>query len=213
MIHLRTTTLEKFRTVLETSYGSEEELLDYIKSGQTGQPNWKMACGTSWHTLLAMNDAEGFGQRIEEGGFEFANEDLQAARKHVGPGLCEVSAKQRFEVGKEVVEIDGTCDRIRGLVIRDAKCKFSPVDPMDYAASLQWKIYTLLFGTEVFVYDLFSFADPRDGYCELKAIDSFRFWRYAGLENEVRDWIRRFVQWASDRNLLPFLQRKREYAR
>lgn len=216
MIHLRVSSLEQYRRVVETAFGDESELLAYVSNGQEGEANWKMAAGTAWHRVLQTNGEDWTGGNfIRCGDFSFGCvKAINEAIHHVGPGLCEITAKRTFRVGRNDVLLQGTCDRIRGLTIRDAKCKWSPVDPMDYAPSLQWKAYTVLFQTEIFVYDLFSFKDPTEsGYCELKAIDSFRFFRYKGIEDEVETWLRRFVHWAEEKNLISCLQGEKEFAR
>lgn len=209
MISVRVSTLESFRRVADTSYGDEHELVEYVRHGQTSEPNWMMAAGTAWHRALAGESPDFLD--IETGHWHygdwlFRNDDVTDAREHVGPGLCEVTARRVFRTPVGNVEVRGTCDRIRGLYVRDAKAKFTTPDAKDYEPSLQWRFYLLLHGAARFTYDLFAFRDPGDKQlCELRGIESFNFWRYSGLEWECQSWLVRFVEWADSRNLLGFL--------
>ena len=59
MKRVRVTTLESYRVLLQEEYGSEAELVESIRRGQEGPPvNWKMACGTAWHEVLAQTRTE-----------------------------------------------------------------------------------------------------------------------------------------------------------
>lgn len=223
MIRLRVSTLESFRQVMQTDYGSEAELIERLKRGQwaEGPTKWQMDAGTSWHAVLA----DPFGCRqgadgpkgessvwCESGDYWFSTDDVSEALAHVGPGLREVTGRTIFQVGREWIEVEGTADRIQGNTIRDAKTKFSTPDARDYEQSLQWRFYLLIHGAEKFTYDLFDFRDPKDGYCELKGIVSFSFWRYADLYRDCLRWIDEFLHWAGSRNLLPMLDYERKEA-
>lgn len=218
MIRLRVSTLESFRRVVDTEYGDEAELIASVKRGQEGGPtNWKMEAGTAFHVLLADPMAlEGVNQdeAIQEGDYAFLASDLDEAKQHVGHGLHEIQARKSFLVDGRLVEVRGTADWLRGLVIQDHKCKFSAPDARDYEASLQWRFYLLLHEARVFRYNLFSFKDPKDGFCEMTGITSFKFWAYPDLETECREWLSRFVEWAEARHLIPYLERQavHEYA-
>lgn len=206
-MQIRVSTIESFRRVLLTEYGDEAALIEYIRAGQEGKPNWKMRAGTAWHMILAgdrnpVDDAD----MIHEDGFAFDVEAADAAVAHIGPGIPELTGYWPINSG---VEIKGTCDLINGLTISDHKTKFSTIDARDYENSLQWKFYLTIFGANCFRYNLFHFKDPADaigdepcGYCELMNIVSFNFWRYRGMEAECFEWVDRFCLWASDRGLL-----------
>ena len=84
----------------------------------------------------------------------------------------------------------------------------SAIDARDYEASLQWRFYLLIHEGACFRYNLFDFANPKEGCCELRDIVSVRFWPYAGLESECRAWLKRFIEWAGDRRLLGLLDRR-----
>lgn len=223
MIRLRVSTLEEYRRLVMTDFGSESELVDRLKRGQwvDGPSNWQMDAGTAWHAVLAdpirhksiAFDKDGKPRSVYVGGspekdteYEFDGEAVHAALRHQVPGLREVTGRKVFTVGGTPVQVQGTCDHIRGLFIRDSKAKFSTPEARAYQPSLQWRFYLSIFDAASFTYDLFDFADPKERYCRLKDIVSFRLWAYPDLDLECRDWIGRFLSWADGRKLLPLLE-------
>lgn len=207
MIRLRVSTLEDFRRCVETDFGDEQELRDRLIRGQwaEGPTKWQMEAGTAWHALLA-----GKSNGIK---WTFHADDWEKALSHIGPGLREITGRQTFRAAGQVVEIEGTADVIHGLTVQDHKAKFSACDPRDYEDSLQWRFYLAIHGANSFRYNLFDFKDPDDsGYCKLKQIVSFRFWRYPALEGECLAWVERFLEWARATALLSHLHLPRHAA-
>lgn len=210
MIRLRVSTLEAFRRVVATEWGDEAELAERIERGQwaEGPSNWMMDAGTALHRILEGKADEGCDGALFSGAYCFDQTAANAILRHQGPGVRELTARRVFDLGGRKVEVEGTADHARGLVLRDAKTKFTTPDAKDYEPSLQWRYYLQIHGARLFVYDLCHFADPKDGYCEFKGIVSFRFWTYPGLEEECRVWLARFLDWAESRKLLPALERQ-----
>ena len=223
MIHLRVSTLEHFRRVVSTPWGREAELVDAIRRGQwaDGPASDIMRAGTAFHAILAapekhagnLNDAGDLWPHYASGGFAFDAEDVARALEHVGPGECEVSAFKDYVACGQLVRVHGTCDRIRGLAIRDAKCKFSTPDAKDYELSLQWRYYLDIFGGAWFTYDLLEFTDleSRDPL-RLKGITSFRFWPYPEMADELTEWVADFLEWAECKGLMDVLRGDRKAA-
>lgn len=215
MYRLRVSTLEQYRRLMQTSYGDEQELIDRIVRGQWsngGPTNWKMEAGTAWHRALEGKPPDSTGN--SENGDDlllytdhwFRRGDVERAMEFRGPGLCEVKVTKTF--GNVVVE--GTCDHIRGLEIRDAKTKFDGTDPRDYEHSLQWRFYLSLFGADRFTYDCFEFKmSEEDRAPLLKDIVSFSFWRYEGMERELQEWVNAFDWWATCRGVIQYLEPRR----
>lgn len=169
------------------------------RSGETIGAFRCMECGC-WHV--------GKQLFVHAGGYHFDDHAVDEARRHVGPGLCEVKALRTWQVGPHAVNVVAQADHVRGLALIEHKTKFSPPDPKDYEASLQWRFYLQVHGAAVLRYCLWHFADPKDGYCELRDVVSFRVWPYAGLEADCRAWLTRFVEWAESRQLLGYLDRE-----
>jgi len=212
VIRLSATTLEAYRRVVETEYASESELIASIR-GERIPETWQMAAGSAWDNLLS-----GAGEvavfNVDEttyhacGGFTFKEDHVEAARKHLGPGLWQVKVEKFIDSSLGPVCLVAKVDKVRGLFVDEVKAKFSTVDARNYERSLQWKLYLLCHEAAAVRYSLFDFANPdKARYCDLRDIVSFRFWRYRGLEQECRQWVEGFLDWASSRGLMPFLQR------
>jgi hypothetical protein len=228
MFHVRVSTIERFRAVLQTDYAFEHELIDSIRAGQDGPAgNWRMAAGEAWHRVLESDDPlpadpdlrpddmaslteyQG-GVTVGFGEFSFDAEAVSRARLVRGPGLMEVTGRKIYSTEHGPVLVKGTADHVHGRRIRDAKTKFGDPDPRDYELSLQWRFYLDIFDADQFTYDLFEFRDPSDeGFCELKNVVVFSFWRYSNLARELAEWVRAFADWAGRRNLLGDLERAR----
>lgn len=214
MVHLHATDLEAFRRCCETEYGDEEQLIRAL-SGNPDSPNPLMQAGTEFHRLLASNNHNvvRYGRDYDTeptAQFRFDGEAVLKARKHVGPGIPELTGRRVWEIDGEQVSVVGTADLVHGLLVQDHKAKFSDPDPSDYAPSLQWRLYLLIHQAQVFRYNLFSFKDPKeDGFCELRSILSFKQWPYREMEADVKHWLGRFVDWARQHDLLPHLQQER----
>lgn len=264
MIRISTTTLEAFRRVIETEYGSEAELIAQVK-GVPFKPSWQMNAGTAWHACLegngqafrpamcesktkkgncykSKNEAADIAEsvrlrtgspvehfqcttcgqwhvgkptgkesesgRLRSGEYNFDREDVSAARQQIGPGLWEVKETRLFEVNRVPVTVVAKCDHIFGAALQDNKTKFSPIDVRDYEPSLQWRFYLEIFGASFLRYNLFSFKEPKDGYCAFKDFSTFKFWPYVGMESDCQRWLSRFIEWADGRGLMSYLHRE-----
>lgn len=218
MIRLRVSTIEAFRRAAETEWGDEAEVEATLRRGQwtEGPANWQMLAGTAWHRAMALESADAVDEVYSDaimdwetfchyGDYEFLSDDIQTAIAYCGPGLREITHSRPFALGELDVEIEGTADLVQGLSVSDHKTKFSPSDPGDYEESLQWRLYLLIHQARVFRYNLWEFKDPKDGFCALKDVCSFRFWPYPQMEQDCLYWIRRFLGWASDRDLIRYL--------
>jgi hypothetical protein len=209
MIRIRRSFLEDYRRVVASDFGDEAALIRAVK-GNPDPPNWMMECGTGFHRALAGEPPDEYGpdkaNELRFGQAWFRDEDIDAGKAHVGRGLHEVLARKRIEIAGHVVEVEGTADWVLGLVLQDHKCKWTTPDARDYEGSLQWRVYLWLHDAAMLRYNLFSFKDPDpEGLVKLKEIVSFKFWRYDGMEAEIAEWVRRFVEWADERSLLPYL--------
>lgn len=191
---IRVSTLESFRLVCASDYFQADELMAYIRAGQTSEPNARMAAGTAWHNALE-------GKRWEK--YNFDPSSIDWAQDYTGPGLLEQEARKTM-LG---VTVKGTCDHLRGLCLQDHKAKFDTPSPSPYESSLQWRFYLWLFDCQKFTYNLWHFSGDPAETTELKLRDvlSFSFWRYAALEKDCESWLRRFLDWADAKGLMGYL--------
>lgn len=211
MLRVSTTTLEAYRRLVQTDFGTDAELADQVM-GKPWTPTWQMNAGTAWHKVLETS-AGGWsgGDFVREGHFSFGPmKAINEAIHHIGPGVWEVKATHVFELDWLKVNVVAKADHVRGLVIQDNKAKFSQADARDYEAALQWRFYLLCHGAQCVRYNLFPFKEPAQNsdLYTLKEIISFRFWAYPELECDCLAWVSRFVNWADAKGLLPYLERE-----
>lgn len=205
MYRVSTTDLEAFRRIVQSEYGNEADLIAKLM-GKPAPSTIFMDAGKAWHACI---EGKGEGTHaspamVQSGGYFFARAAVELAQKVVGPGLCEVKAVKNID-GVDVV---AQADHVGGLVVTDHKAKFSPVDVRAYERSLQWKLYLLVHEAACFVYRCWEFKEPDGGmYCELRNVQSFRFWPYPQMEADCRSWLKSFVAWADQHHLLPYLDR------
>lgn len=212
MLRISTTTLEQYRRLVATEWGDEAELIASIR-GEPFKPSWQMEAGTAWHSVLEAprsherwDDATDHesGAYYQSGDYTFNAAHVAKALEHIGRGLWEVKATREIEGALIVAK----ADHVRGTLLQDNKTKFSTIDPRDYEPALQWRFYLLIHDAACLRYNLFAFSEPKDGYCALRDIVSFKFWPYPALEADCRQWVRRFIDWADSRGLLGYLERQ-----
>lgn len=220
MIRVSTTHIEQFRRVIETDYAREDQLIAQIK-GAPFKPSWQMEAGTAWDIVLTQPAAHLQGSNCVSGKYSFKGQHVLYSFSHLLAGggvagpcvspilLTQVKQTSEWDSVFGPVTVVGVADVIQGLVVQENKAKFGIIDPREYEPSLQWRFYLSLFRARCFRYNLFDFKEPTDeGYCELTDIVSFRLWPYEQLQQDCSDWLNHFLQWADDRNLLGFLDRK-----
>ena len=199
----------------ETEYGREDQLIASIK-GAPFLKSWQMNAGESWDQVLSR--PLGVPRAFEQSGhYCFDIEAVRQAKLILGPGVWQVKATKVFNIGGVPVCLVAKADHACGLFLSEVKAKFSQVDVTDYDPSLQHRCYLLCHEAAAVRYVLFSFKDPVEStdfegrpknYCQLRDITSFRYWTYAGLHDEVAEWLHSFLGWAERWNLLKHLERE-----
>lgn len=219
MLRISATTLESFRLLLQEGYVTEEELIAKVRQ-EPYERSWQARAGTAWHTCLERgqyalehvwsDEIDDFSPLCEVDGFTFHEDAVQEGEDHVGPGRWELKSLNCINVDGAPLTVVSKIDHMHGLTIQDNKTKWSSVDLSAYDNSLQWRLYLLSTGGVMFRYNVFDFRPPKksDSYCHLKAIRTVKYWPYPGMEQDCREWVKRFLDWARDRNLEKYLHRE-----
>lgn len=181
----------------DNRYSSEQEA-KAARVARKDEDEWEFPCYECmcWHV--------GHNMSLKCDGFFFDDFAVDAARRHVGPGIWQVKNTIDVETAYGKATVVGVADHVNGLIVNENKAKFAATNPQEYEADLQWRFYFLIFKAKCFRYNLFDFRDPNkaSGYCCLDDIVSFRLWPYHGLEQDCMLWLNRFLGWAHDRHLL-----------
>lgn len=131
--------------------------------------------------------------------------------------VYERRAPFTYESPRWSVTVGSRTDAVAGLSIIEGKCRFGQADMEDYAESLQWRLYLCALPWAVrVVYRIHEiggmYSDKETGELRiskngiyLKGIHEFSMWRQPGLEEEVKEWIGRFVEWAQAKGLTQYM--------
>lgn len=214
MLRIRASTLEKYRRSKVYDYVEQGELINYVKDGQNGEESEAMKIGTAWHKCLE-NPA---GTQINEvlhryDGWCFSRTYLLRQLQDIGPGEREKEFLKVLAVPSYGdVELKGTVDLVHGMEINDYKVKVTAAPKHEeYERSLQWRIYLTIAEGYKFLYWLFETKEPSrcdDGiFVELKEPMVIAFWRYEGMEQEVKEALVEFLDWAAMHDLLRYLDK------
>lgn len=115
------------------------------------------------------------------------------------------------DYGRAVVT--GCADVVNGLQLRDIKTKYSTPQDKQYYDSCQWKFYLDMFGADIFDFDLFCFEGyelDKHGY-DVRGLPliphtpPIRVYRYDGMEQDIRNLLDQFLDWAEYRGLTQYL--------
>lgn len=214
-MRVSTSTIDSYRYLLEHDHASEDELVAQVQ-GKPFVKKWQMDAGTAWHSVLEdphthicyAQSANEPDEYYRSGEYAFSAQAVDSAVMLIGPGVWEVKATRLFGTPYGAVNVVAKVDHLNGLIVTENKTKFSQPDARDYDGSVQWRMYCLIHDAQAVQYNLFDFSDPKNGYCELRNILSFRFFPYPDLEKDCRRWLNRFLDWAASKNLLGYLERE-----
>lgn len=131
---------------------------------------------------------------------EFVAIDILRLNDAIGAQVPEVPGQ--LKIGAH--EIRCRADGITGLVVHEVKCPAKPdFDPRNYQASFQWRIYMLAFHADVVRYHLVTLDHGRkaDDAIQVAEHQTFDFYRYDAMEQDVRNLVDEFEGFVWHRNL------------
>jgi len=201
VIRISTTQIESYRRIVQTDYGSEEELIAQIM-GKPFAPSHAMQAGSAWHFMLEHSDTYNVVNNLV-----FRQDDVDKAIEFIGPGVWEVKATKTYDLPGQPVTVVAQADHVHGKVITDNKLSLSGLDLKRYEPSLQWRLYLDIHQAYKFIYNRWYFTEPQECSFVLKEVMSSSFSPYPGLERDCRHWIADFLGWAASKNLWSYLER------
>lgn len=138
--------IEELRKVMTTEWATERLLIDSIRepSQLAGLARYGEALHACIEKPAEKRQADGSYAHVERDGLTYtwpaAIVEPCAAAWPTGC-VFEKRAERDYRVGPHVVTVAGRVDSTRGLGIIEGKTRFGAVEPIDYAASLQWQFY------------------------------------------------------------------------
>lgn len=219
---IRVTQIESFRKFITNSIERdyyeipEQRVIDTIKGDFKG--NEYSRIGTAFHSIIETgkpnfaDPSKGCVIDVDDHGVRFNAKQLQIALdyRNEHPGAFH-EVRRYKDYGRAIVT--GCADLIDGIELRDIKTKYSKVSDSAYTDSCQHRFYLDIFKADVFHYDLFIFEDyklERHGYdvrgLELKRHDPpITCYRYPDMEADNLALVNAFMDFAENRNLVPYL--------
>lgn len=188
----RVTAVEEFRRFMTEDYYTETMFLKFLRGEK--EPTEEMKAGTAFHSALEhIQYTNEEHHAIIQDGYYFAFPELLEV--HL-PVLRE--QKGILTIGEH--KITGTADAIDACAIYDHKLTENPM-PDRYFDSLQWRLYLMMFKANKFVYNLFKRSPVLNKKCKVYGCLPVQFYRYKGMEEDIKYWVDRFAEFVKERDL------------
>lgn len=161
------------------------------------EPSDPLLRGRAFHKVLEeLRDTE--ETVIDDGDgyvFDFSKIDMTLPLGDIR----EVKTEHLMHIGDIEVCLVGKVDVLEGLIIQDHKYTKEFV-PDRYPSSFQGKAYLDMFGCNQMIWNVFIGNEKvgKDGkhYCQVRDLHQISTYRYTGMEDDVRDGVREFVEFA-----------------
>ncbi|HKA75325.1 MAG TPA: hypothetical protein VKE26_26215 [Xanthobacteraceae bacterium] len=202
-LRISATTLEAYRLYVEQDWMEEAALIQTIKREVV--PTEAMRLGTAFHSVLEAPEQfrVPFGYLCD--GLHFPDATMREPLSLIDP-------RGTFEV-KSMTLIDGhtivaRADQIVGSHIYEHKTTTGSYDADKYLDSCQWRVEAALFQPGAITYRTFLLEEPKDQIVGLRGIEQLTVYPYPALLSDVRDLVRRFVAYVTQRGLTSYLERE-----
>jgi len=194
----------------------QQDLIDEIMGKKIYKP--AMGRGTAYHSLVEMNKdvtklEAGYSVKIrdEEKPHFFTEEVAQPALQFRADHLHmiqEVNLHKDIQVREHTVRVRGRADVLEGMEGRDIKTSEHDLDIDFYMDSFQWRLYCWMEGLRAFHYEHFKLTLGENDQVEKVTYSHCSFAPLPFRDQEVRQLIYRFVEFAETHNLLSYLELK-----
>lgn len=219
MLQIRVTQLESFRRfVQDESYSTEESLIESWSG--VFQGNEYTRIGTGFHLLVEKGNIKSNNEIIADNGvliidnipITYNEKQIQSAldyRAEIFPCFNEVPGRKVYQIEDEEILVTGTCDVLKGLVIRDIKTKYSDLRSIeDYTRLYQWRFYCDIFGVPDFIFDVFQFIGydkDKNGYdvsgLDIKSHDPIECMAYYKMSDDLHYLLYQFLEYVRFKKL------------
>ena len=201
-LRISATTLEAYRLYVEQDWMEEAALIQTIKRDVV--PTEAMRLGTAFHSVLETPDS----YRVP---FGYLCDGLHFPDATMAEPLALIDRRGTFEV-KSTMVVDGhtivaRADQIVGSHIYEHKTTTGSYDADKYLDSCQWRVEAAIFQPGAITYRTFLLEEPKESIVGLRGIEHLTVYPYPALVSDVRDLVRRFVGYVTQRGLTRYLDR------
>lgn len=211
-MRISATQLESFRLFMSPNqeWMTEADLAATIRGEFV--PNHKVNLGTAFGRVLESPElyAVDGGYRVKAGEwFEFGADVME-------PCLALIDRRGVFEA-KAVAsygphDVASKADHILGAHLSEFKTTLSTFDFDKYAQSVQWRYMADAFQPARITYRVFCLSEATNGVIELRSIESFNLYPYAGLHEDCAGLVREFCDYVTAKGLDGYLRARQAAA-
>jgi hypothetical protein len=196
MYRVSATQLEQFRLFVTDDWMTEQSLLDSLTGVFVPTPAVQL--GHAYHAVLEAPTP----YRVPGGyaceGFTFDDATMDPMLSLIDRrGVFEVKTTQPFGD----VTLVAQADQLVGAHLYEFKTTGSPFSIDKYLDSIQWRVYALVFDPLAITYRVATLDDHGNGVVTLKDLNHLTLYPYAGIEQEVRSLVTRFVEFIRAKGL------------
>lgn len=188
-LRISVTDLDQLAYYRQSDTMTLDELLDRLL--RRTPPSPAMRAGSAFHSVLERAQAGDVLDDLEQDGFRFrfaCEADLAL------PPVRELKAVRPMYVDGHEVALVGKVDAISAGRVWDHKLT-GRCDMDRYADSIQWRAYLHMFSCQRFTYNVFTHRTEGDVVI-ITGVETFDFWWYPQLANDVREAVADFVAFA-----------------
>jgi hypothetical protein len=195
------TQLESFRLFSEQDWMTEEAMLATIRGDAADGPQLRL--GRAFENVLMDPEryAVPLGYVYDAGylQYRFDAKDMDPCLALVDPdGVFQVKGVKAYGQGVDVV---AKADQIAGARIHEWKTTTGSFDVDKYLTSLQWRFEADIFQPRALTYHVFVLDDHENGVVGVRGIETFSLYPYPELEQDCREWLRKFCAYVTARGL------------
>jgi len=208
-VRVSTTTIESFRLFSDPDqeWMSEDELLATIRG--EFRPTPAVRLGLAFGKVLEDPDK----YQVPGG---YACNDFGFADSTIAPALAIIDRRGVFEAKAQrsygAVDVVAKADHILGAHLSEFKTTCSTFNFDKYAESCQWRFMVDIFQPSKVTYHVFLLDDHGNGIAELKGIESFNLYPYAGLHQDCCELLGRFTDYVTAKGLDGLLRERQQAA-
>lgn len=187
---------------------SEEELIASIRGEWTPAP--RVELGEAFGAVLEDPDRYLTPEGFRCGPYCFSRDVIEPALAVFDRrGVFEAKATKQYGPCTVVAK----ADQLLGAQLIENKTTLSTFSFDKYAESYQWRFMADIFQPAWITYHVFCLSESaRDGSIELRGIETFNLYPYAGLHQDCCELLRQFVTYVTSRGLDGFLRERQRAA-
>lgn len=212
-MRISATTLESFRLFMdpEQEWMSEADMLATI--------------GGRFEQTRAIELGQAFGKVLEEpgrfqvpGGYQYCArfDDWQFSEATMAPAFALVDRRGVFEAKATkqygAATVVAKADHMLGAHLSEFKTTCSTFNFDKYAESCQWRFMADIFQPLKVTYHVFLLDDHENGVVELKGVESFDLYPYAGLSDDCAELVQRFTSYVEAHGFGDMLRQRQRVA-